>query len=126
MSGIDIQVVGTILMIVGVLGFLISLALYVSSRNTDRPAPITAAIGLAERLGLRPIGKRAQRAWRRLRRGHIYEHSPMAWLSIVAPEEFRARYTGREIGHSFFALKYLHDVAAAPAKNDRVEDTRGA
>jgi hypothetical protein len=38
-SGIDIQVVGTILMIVGVLGFLISLALYLSSRNTDRPAP---------------------------------------------------------------------------------------
>ena len=37
-SGIDIQVVGTILMIVGVLGFLISLALYVSSRNSDRPA----------------------------------------------------------------------------------------
>ena len=98
----------------------------ITEANTDRPAPITAAIGLAERLGLRPIGKRAQRAWRRLRRGHIYEHSPMAWLSIVAPEEFRARYTGREIGHSFFALKYLHDVAAAPAKNDRVEDTRGA
>ena len=38
-SGIDIQVVGTILMIVGVLGFLISLALYFSSRNSDRPAP---------------------------------------------------------------------------------------
>jgi hypothetical protein len=38
-SGIDIQVVGTILMIVGVLGFVISLALYVSSRNSDRPAP---------------------------------------------------------------------------------------
>lgn len=38
-SGIDIQVVGTILMIVGVLGFLISLALYVSSRNSDRPSP---------------------------------------------------------------------------------------
>jgi hypothetical protein len=38
-SGIDLQVVGTILMVVGVLGFLISLALYVSRRNTDRPAP---------------------------------------------------------------------------------------
>jgi|RhiMetStandDraft_4_1073278.scaffolds.fasta_scaffold2842446_1 hypothetical protein len=38
-SGIDLQVVGTILMVVGVLGFLISLALYLSSRNTDRPQP---------------------------------------------------------------------------------------
>ena len=32
-AGIDIQVVGTILMVVGVLGFLISLALYLSSRD---------------------------------------------------------------------------------------------
>jgi hypothetical protein len=32
-AGIDIQVVGTILMVVGVVGFLISLALYLSSRD---------------------------------------------------------------------------------------------
>jgi hypothetical protein len=39
-SGIDLQVVGTILMVVGVLGFLISLALYISARNAgERPPP---------------------------------------------------------------------------------------
>jgi Domain of unknown function (DUF6458) len=39
LAGIDIQIVGTILMIVGVLGFAISLALWFASRNSGRPAP---------------------------------------------------------------------------------------
>jgi hypothetical protein len=38
-AGIDIQTVGTILMVVGVLGFAISLILYLSSRNSSRPQP---------------------------------------------------------------------------------------
>jgi uncharacterized RDD family membrane protein YckC len=33
LAGIDIQTVGTILMVVGVLGFAISLFLYLSARN---------------------------------------------------------------------------------------------
>lgn len=33
LAGIDIQTVGTILMVVGVLGFLISLFFYISARN---------------------------------------------------------------------------------------------
>jgi hypothetical protein len=37
-AGIDIQVVGTILMVVGVVGFLIALALYLASRD-DRGRP---------------------------------------------------------------------------------------
>jgi hypothetical protein len=36
-AGIDIQTVGTILMVVGVVGFAITLVLYLSSRN--RPGP---------------------------------------------------------------------------------------
>jgi phosphate/sulfate permease len=37
-AGIDIQVVGTILIVVGIVGFLISLLLYLVSRNdTGRP-----------------------------------------------------------------------------------------
>jgi hypothetical protein len=38
-SGIDIQTVGTILMVVGVVGFAISLWLYLSSRNTAGHPP---------------------------------------------------------------------------------------
>jgi hypothetical protein len=38
LSGIDIQTVGTILMIIGVLGFAISLAMYMASRRA-RPGP---------------------------------------------------------------------------------------
>jgi Domain of unknown function (DUF6458) len=38
-SGIDIQIVGTILMVVGVLGFAISLALWIAARKSGRPAP---------------------------------------------------------------------------------------
>jgi hypothetical protein len=38
-AGIDIQVVGTILMVVGVVGFAISLALYFSARNRPGAPP---------------------------------------------------------------------------------------
>ena len=43
-AGIDIQVVGTILMVVGVVGFLIALALYLTSRDAQgrhtQPPPL--------------------------------------------------------------------------------------
>jgi hypothetical protein len=39
LAGIDIQVVGTILMIIGVIGFLISLFLYLSARRSAAPPP---------------------------------------------------------------------------------------
>ncbi|HEX6023580.1 MAG TPA: DUF6458 family protein [Solirubrobacter sp.] len=39
LAGIDLQVVGTILMIVGVLGFAISLFFYFQSRRTEVPPP---------------------------------------------------------------------------------------
>jgi len=38
-AGIDIQVVGTILIVVGVVGFAISLALYLSARNRPGAPP---------------------------------------------------------------------------------------
>jgi hypothetical protein len=38
-AGIDIQTVGTILMIVGVVGFAISLWMLISARQHARPAP---------------------------------------------------------------------------------------
>ena len=40
LAGIDIQVVGTILMIIGVIGFVISLCFYLASRrSTPGPPP---------------------------------------------------------------------------------------
>jgi hypothetical protein len=39
LAGIDIQVVGTILMVLGVVGFAISLWLYLSARRTAQPPP---------------------------------------------------------------------------------------
>jgi Domain of unknown function (DUF6458) len=38
-AGIDIQVVGTILMVIGVIGFLISLFLYLQARRSAAPPP---------------------------------------------------------------------------------------
>ena len=38
-AGIDIQVVGTILMVLGVIGFLISLWLFLAARRTQVPPP---------------------------------------------------------------------------------------
>jgi hypothetical protein len=38
-SGIDIQTVGTILMIVGVVGLLITLFIYIRDRDTVGPPP---------------------------------------------------------------------------------------
>ena len=44
LAGIDIQVVGTILMIIGVIGFAISLWLYLADRrNTSGPPPPTSS-----------------------------------------------------------------------------------
>jgi len=79
----------------------------ITQANTDRAAPVTAGVRLIGRLGLRPLAKRLQYALRRIRYRRQYERSDMAWFALVDPGEFRRRYTGREIGHSFFALQYL-------------------
>jgi asparagine synthase (glutamine-hydrolysing) len=86
----------------------------ITPANADHSAPVSSAIELINRLGLRPLAKRAQRALRRMRWKHQYEHSDLAWFALVDRDQFRALYTGREIGHSFFALKYLETVASSP------------
>ena len=67
------------------------------------------------RSGLRPVAKRMQRAWRRGRWRRQYEGGDLCWFSLVDPDEFRTLYTGREIGHSFFARSYLEAVASRRA-----------
>jgi asparagine synthase (glutamine-hydrolysing) len=79
----------------------------ITPANMDHSAPIATANRLVDRLGLRPFAKRAQRALRRIGWRHQYDGDNLAWFGLVDPQVFRARYTGREIGHSFFALQYL-------------------
>lgn len=83
----------------------------ITPANTDRSAFLASAIGMVDRLHMRPLAKRALRVWMRMRKRHAYERSPMAWFALIDLDEFRRRYTGREIGHAFFALKYLEAIA---------------
>ena len=83
----------------------------VTAANADRSPPVAAALELVDRTGLRPIAKRAQAALKRLRWRHAYASDPMQWFALVDRDEFRRRYTGRETGHSFFALQSLRAAA---------------
>lgn len=83
----------------------------VTDANADHPALVARSIQLVDRAGLRPFAKRAQRMLRSALWRRTYESDSIGWLALVTPDEFRARYTGREIGHSFFALQYLDAVA---------------
>jgi asparagine synthase (glutamine-hydrolysing) len=83
----------------------------ITPANTDHSAAVVAAIRWMDRLGLRPLVKRGRRVWRRVNWQEQYQGGDMAWFSLVDSKDFHARYTGREIGHSFFALKYLDTVA---------------
>lgn len=83
----------------------------VTRANTDRIAPAAAVIEWINRSRLRPLAKRAQRVVRRARWRREYEGGTVGWFALVAPEEFRAHYTGREIAHSFFAARYLEQLS---------------
>ncbi len=96
----------------------------ITEANTDRAAPIAAGVRLIGRLGLRPLAKRLQYALRRIRYRRQYERSDMAWFALVDRDEFRRRYTGREIGHSFFALQYLTAIDARSGGASRSSPSR--
>jgi asparagine synthase (glutamine-hydrolysing) len=86
----------------------------ITEPNVDRGALMRVALAAVDRAGLRPVAKAAQRALNRARWRRRYEEdSPLGWLALVDQEEFRRRFTGREIGHAFFALRYLREVLRA-------------
>lgn len=88
----------------------------ITPANTDRPMPVVHAIRAIKRTGLWPYAKRVQRALRRLQWRKQYDGvDGMGWFALVDREQFRSLYTGREIGHSFFALKYLDAIALSNA-----------
>lgn len=83
----------------------------ITQANTDRTPSAAAALAMVERAGLKPLAKRAQHLLRRARWRHEYEGGTIGWFALVEPAEFRRRYTGREIGHSFFADQYLESLS---------------
>ena len=95
-------------------------ALPVTPANADRSAVASGLIHAIERVRLRPLAKRAQRAMRRWRWRRVYTSSPLAWLELVDCDLFRRSYTGKELMHSYLALNY-RDYAAKVMAEPRQE-----
>jgi asparagine synthase (glutamine-hydrolysing) len=94
-------------------------ALPITPANADRPILVARAILALKRTGLWPYAKRAQRTLRRLQWRTQYDGADgIGWFALVDRARFRALYTGREIGHSFFALKYLDAIGLSSAIED--------
>ena len=83
----------------------------ITPANRDHSAPVAMAIKTIDQWGMRPLAKRAQRALRRARWRRQYEGGELAWFAMIDRDQFRKLYTGSEIGHSFFALRYLSLLA---------------
>ena len=79
----------------------------VTRANLDQNAAHRALIRLVEVLGLRSLGKRAERALQMLRWRHQYDSSHLAWYALIDRDYFRRTYTGREILHAYMARAYL-------------------
>ena len=82
-------------------------SLPISQANTDRATWVAGALRMVDRMGLKPVAKRLREQLRRARWRHAYERDTIGWFAVIDRDEFRRRYTGREIGHSFFATRYL-------------------
>src|SRR6185437_6201613 len=74
----------------------------VTEPNTDRGPLLVTAVRLLDAGGLRPYATRMRRCLRKIARRRQYDHGDLGWFALVAPDEFRKRYTGRENGHAFF------------------------
>jgi asparagine synthase (glutamine-hydrolysing) len=99
-------------------------ALPVTAPNTDRGALAQALVGAIDRFGLRSAAKEVQRVVRRRRWRHVYAHSSLAWPALVDRDAFRSSYTGRELMHSYLALKYRDEVVRAIGMANRKPLTR--
>ena len=86
-------------------------ALPVTAANADRGRLAGMLVHAVDCAGLRPLAKTVQHAMRRLRWSESYADSPLAWPGLIDREHFRRTYTGRELVHSYLALKYRDEVA---------------
>lgn len=90
-------------------------ALPVTEANTDRNAVVRTIVRGIDAAGLRPAMKRLRQAVRKSRWRHEYASSPLGWLALVDPGLFGRTYTGKELFHSYMALRY-RDLAASSAR----------
>jgi asparagine synthase (glutamine-hydrolysing) len=81
-------------------------SLPVTEANQDHGAVARWLIRGVDGAGLRPAAKRIQHAVRKLRWEREYVNLPLAWGAIVDRDLFRRTYTGKEILHSYMALRY--------------------
>lgn len=82
-------------------------SLPITPANTDYGRAMRTAVRTMDALRLRPLAYRARRALRRARWRHAYASAPLAWTGLVDPDEFGRSYTGREIMHSYMAVRCL-------------------
>lgn len=82
----------------------------VPQANADYSATASTAIRLLEHFGLKPGALAMRRLVRNARWRSVYSTDPMGWFALVDIDTFRRRYTGREIGHAFFADMYIDMV----------------
>ena len=90
-------------------------ALPVTAANTDHGSLARMLIRAVDRAGLRPLAKGAQHAMRKALWRHSYNGSPLAWSALIDRDQFRRTYTGKELLHSYLALKYRDEVARVVA-----------
>ncbi len=93
-------------------------SLPVTEANADRGPVVRGIVKGIDLAGLRPAMKRLRQAVRKARWQHEYSSSPLAWLALVDPELFKRTYTGKELMHSYLALRYrdLATSAIAPTR----------
>jgi asparagine synthase (glutamine-hydrolysing) len=84
----------------------------VTAPNTDRGRLLATAVRLMDAGKLRPLAAHVRRMWKKRTWRRQYACGDLGWYALVEPKEFRARYTGRENGHAFFALRYLEALRA--------------
>jgi hypothetical protein len=90
-------------------------ALPVTAANTDHGSLARMLIRAVDGAGLRPMAKGAQHAMRKALWRHSYNGSPLAWSALIDRDQFRRTYTGKELLHSYLALKYRDEVARVVA-----------
>lgn len=88
----------------------------VTNANQDHHPIVGLMINGIDQAGLRPVARRVQRKLRRLRWKHAYESSSLAWLNLIDRDHFRRTYTGKELMHSYLALRYRDHATSLMAE----------
>jgi asparagine synthase (glutamine-hydrolysing) len=96
-------------------------ALPITAANTDHGNLVRTLVRAVDRAGLRPLAKRAQHAVRRMQWRNSYADAPLAWPGLIDRDQFRQTFTGKELLHSYMALKYRDLIAATISQRGHVD-----